>query len=75
MRPWKKRLDEEGMEIFFKPEARHGRPHKLLPESLARIQGKLDEGKSVNGIATEEGVSEGSIRYAISLGRFKKKPC
>lgn len=73
VRRWKKRLSEEGESAFFMPENRHGRSHKLLPAVLERIQKKLDEGRSVNGIAGEEGLSEGSIRYAINQGRLKKK--
>ncbi|MDD2637314.1 MAG: hypothetical protein WC271_12430 [Bacteroidales bacterium] len=70
---WKKRLLEQGEKSFFKEEARHGRSHKLLPEVLDRIQGKLDAGKSNYSIAKQEGISEGSIRYAIKLGRLKKR--
>jgi transposase len=69
---WKKKLSEEGEKAFFKPETRHGRSHKLLPHLLDRIQGKLDDGKSAYSIAKEEGISEGSIRYAIKQGRLKK---
>jgi len=70
---WKKRLSGEGEKTFFKEEARHGRSHKLLPDVLGRIQVKLDAGKSNYSIAKEEGISEGSIRYAIMLGRLKKR--
>lgn len=74
VRRWKKKLSEEGDGAFFKEESRHGRSHKLLPDVLERIQGKLDHGQSSYSIAKEEGISEGSIRYAISLGRLKKNP-
>ena len=73
VRRWKKLLDEQGEGAFFKEEARHGRPHKLLPEALARIQIELDKGRSVNGISKEEGLSEGTLRYAIKQGKLKKK--
>ena len=72
VRRWKKRLSEEGEEAFFKPENRHGRSHKLLPDVLERIQAELDKGKSAYSIAKREGISEGSIRYAIKQGRLKK---
>lgn len=72
VRRWKKKLLEEGDGAFFKEEARHGRSHKLLPNVLKRIQGQLDQGRSSYSIAKEEGISEGSIRYAINLGRLKK---
>ena len=71
---WKKKLSEEGEAAFFKEESRHGRSHKLLPDVLERIQNRLDEGRSSNSIAKEEGISEGSIRYAVSQGRLKKNP-
>jgi len=74
VRRWKKKLSEEGDGAFFKEESRHGRSHKLLPPVLARIQVKLDQGQSSYSIAKEEGISEGSIRYAINLGRLKKNP-
>jgi transposase len=69
---WKKKLSEEGEKSFFKSETRHGRSHKLLPHVLDRIQKKLDDGKSAYSIAKEEGITEGSIRYAFKLGRLKK---
>ena len=69
---WKKKLIEKGEASFFTEEARHGRSHKLLPDVLERIQCKLNEGKSATSIAKEENISEGSIRYAIGLGRLKK---
>jgi predicted transcriptional regulator len=72
VRRWKKRFSEEGEEAFFKPENRHGRSHKLLPHVLDHIQEQLDEGRSAYSIAKEEGISEGSIRYAIKQGRLKK---
>lgn len=73
VRRWKKKLSEEGEAAFFKEESRHGRSYKLLPDVLLRIQTKLDEGRSAYSIAKEEGISEGSIRYAIGLGRLKKR--
>jgi transposase len=72
VRRWKKKLSEEGEGSFFNEESRHGRSHKLLPDVLDRIQEKLDKGINVNSIAKGEGISEGSIRYWVSLGRLKK---
>jgi len=69
---WAKQYGEKGESVFFNAELRHGRSHKLLPPVLERIQGKLNTGQSVNSIAKQEGISEGSIRYAISQGRLKK---
>jgi hypothetical protein len=72
VRRWKRLLSEQGEQAFFIDETRHGWSHKLLPDVLVRIQGKLDKGQSVNSIAKEECLSEGSIRAAIKLGRLKK---
>ena len=72
VRRWKRILDEKGESAFFTAESRHGCSHKLLPEVLERIQSKLNKCQSVNSIAKEEGLSEGSIRAAIKLGRLKK---
>jgi transposase len=69
---WKKKLETEGESGFFGLENRHGHSHKLLPAVLERIQKKLDNQQSVNSIAKEEGLSEGSIRYAIKTGSLKK---
>lgn len=69
---WTKQYEAKGGSVFFNEESRHGRSYKLLPPVLERIQVKLNTGKSVNSIAKQEGISEGSIRYAISQGRLKK---
>ena len=68
----KQKLKEQGEQAFFSPELRHGYSHKLLPHVLLRIQDKMDLGQSVNSIAKEEGISEGSIRYAVQHGYLKK---
>lgn len=73
VRRWKKLLSEQGEEVFFQKEKRQRRSHKLTPEVLSRIQSKLDLGQSVNSIAKQEGISEGSIRYAIKQERLKKR--
>ncbi len=72
VRRWKKKLSELGESAFFSPVIAHSSSHKLLPDVLLRIQAKLDEGLSVNGIAKKEKISEGSIRYGIKQGRLKK---
>ncbi len=73
VRRWKRLLSEQGKQAFFIDETCHGWSHKLLPDVLVRIQGKLDKGQSVNSIAKEEHLSEGSIRASIKLGRLKKR--
>ena len=74
VRRYKKILETEGEEAFFRKDLRQGKSHKLLPDVLQRIQGMLDIGQSAYSIAKQEGISEGSIRYAIKKGRLKKKP-
>ena len=73
VRRWKKKLSEEGEAFFFGgTDGRHGHCSKLFPSVLARIQSKMDQGRSVYSIAKEEGVSEGSLRYWIKQGHLKK---
>lgn len=72
VRRWKNLLHDKGEQAFFIDETRHGWSHKLLPDVLLRIQGKLNAGQSVNSIAKEEGLSESGIRAATKDGRLKK---
>lgn len=68
-----KKLENTGERGFFGNDNRNGgSPYKLMPEVIARIQKKLDEGKSNSGIARSEGVTEGAIRYALKKGTLKK---
>lgn len=57
---------------FFSQDNRHGHSHKLRDEVKEQIQKKLDRGQSVNSIANEHNVAEGTIRYAIRMGYLKK---
>ena len=68
-----KKLSELGESAFFSAENRHGYCHKIRGAVLVSIQKKLDGGMSVNATAKSEGLSEGSIRYAITKGYLKKK--
>ena len=72
VRRWKKKFMEEGEKPFFETDNRKGHSHKLTDDKLHRIQKKLDQGRSNNSIAKEEGFKEGTIRYAIKQGRLKK---
>jgi transposase len=63
-----KKFKEQGEEAFFSKENRHGHCHKIRDKVQERIQNKLDKGQSVNSIAKEEKISEGSIRYSIKQG-------
>ncbi len=68
-----KKLESLGCEKFFSEERRRGSRHKLLPAVLERMQKYLDTGKNNSEIARLEGVTEGTIRYAIKTGALKKK--
>lgn len=66
------KLRTEGEAAFFSEEKRKGYCHKIRGSVLESIQKKLDKGRSVNAIAKEEGLAEGSIRYSIKQGYLKK---
>lgn len=66
------KLRKVGEAAFFSEEKRKGYCHKIRGKVLAGIQKRLDEGQSVNSIAKAEGLSEGSIRYAIKQSYLKK---
>lgn len=68
-----KKFRKEGVEGFFGKDSRHGSAHKMLPDLIDKIQKQLDKGKSNNSIAKKAGISEGTIRYALSKGVLKKK--
>lgn len=58
---------------LFDTDKRHGVSHKLFGTRLERIQKMLDQGMSNYAIANKENISEGSIRYALKIGKLKKK--
>lgn len=66
-------LEGKQEEGFFGADNRKGSCYKLLPTVIERIQGQLDRGKSNSEIAAQEGVTEGTIRYALKKGKLKKK--
>ena len=45
---------------------------KMDFDKLNRIQEKIHKGQSLNSIAREENINEGTIRYAIKTGKLKK---
>jgi len=65
---------EKGADGFFgeRPRSKR-RSHKVVGETTVHIQKELDKGRSVNSIAKELGISEGTIRYQIQQGYLKKK--
>lgn len=69
-----KLFKNKGSEGFFGVDRRHGNAHKILGERKERIQKKLDQGKSISGIAREEGIAESGIRYHLKQGSLKKSP-
>lgn len=72
VRRYLRKFEREGMVAFVEKDGRHGRSYKMTPERLSRIQKQLDKGASNSSIARQEGISEGSIRYAINQGQLKK---
>lgn len=68
-----KKLKEKGEEAFFGLEHRHGYSHKLRGEKLKQAQQCLDKQMSQSAAARHVGVREGTIRYAIQMGKLKKK--
>lgn len=66
------KLRTDGEAAFFSADKRKGYCHKIRGSVLESIQKKLDKGRSVNSIAKQEGVAEGSIRYSIRQGYLKK---
>lgn len=69
---WYKKYQEVGEAAFYGPDARKGRPYKIIGSKRARIQHRLDKGESVNSIAKAEQVAESAIRYQIKQGYLKK---
>lgn len=67
-----KKLKEKGEEAFFGQEHRHGYSHKLKGEKLKEAQLCLDKQMNQSATARHVGVREGTIRYAIGVGKLKK---
>ncbi len=66
-------LKEEGIAGFYKDKHNGISASQMLPDRIIRIQESLDKGQSNLSIAKREGISEGTIRYNISIGKLKKK--
>jgi transposase len=65
---------EKGADGFFGERApSKRRSHKVIGVTSEKIQKELNAGRSVNSIAKEFGISEGTIRYQIQQGYLKKK--
>jgi hypothetical protein len=64
---------KEGANAFFSRDAHDKKSHRLHGELLYRVQRGIDKGLSNNAIAKKEGISEGTIRYALGTGMLKKK--
>lgn len=67
------RFKQKGPSAFYGAELRHGKAHKIVGDTVDRMQKMLDLGKSNYEIAKKFKVSEGSIRYSIKIGKLKKK--
>lgn len=68
-----KRLREKGESGFFETNQKGGRKPKLIGDLLERVQDGINKGESNYSIAKREGLSEGTIRYALQTGTLKKK--
>lgn len=68
-----KRFKQKGPEAFYGAELRHGKAHKLVGVTIDKMQKLIDLGESNYAIAKKFKVSEGSIRYALKIGKLKKK--
>lgn len=69
---WIKKYYENSNKIFFEKKS-HGHSYKLIPKVLERIQAQIDNGLPYVHIAKKENISEGSIRYALKIGKLKNK--
>lgn len=67
-----KKLRTQGKVSFFGAEHRHGYSHKLKGDKLQLAQQCLDKEMSQIATAKQVGVMEGTIRYAIKVGKLKK---
>jgi len=63
---------KEGAEALYQSQKKRS-ANKIHGATLERIQSKLNKGQSVNSIAKEESLSEGSIRHQVKMGRLKKR--
>ena len=66
-------LRKHGTSWFFNRSDKRGTSYKMTAEVLARIQARIDRGRSNYSIAKEIGISEGSIWYHLKKGTLKKK--
>jgi hypothetical protein len=64
---------EEGARGFYKHRITNGTASQMGVDRLQRIQKAMEKGESQNSIAQKEGISEGTIRYNITIGKLKKK--
>jgi hypothetical protein len=68
-----KKLEEKGENGFFGGDNRHGGScYKMTHSAIESIQKHLDAGKSNSESARLEGITEGSVRYALKKGLLKK---
>lgn len=68
-----KKLETEGERGFFSTNSRKSSNHVIVESVLERIQGLLDQGRSVNSIAEQLHLSESTIRSKIKQGILKKR--
>jgi len=62
---------EKGMAGFFEEPRRRG-PAVLTPEVIEKVQGLLDEGEGIPGIAKKLDLKEDTLRKAVQAGKLHK---
>jgi len=62
-----------GAKGFFGQDAQKRKAYKLTESLLKKIQKSIDAGGSINSIAKQNNLSEGSIRYQIKKAKLTKK--
>ena len=72
LKRWVKRYRANGARAFFQSRPRGSKPKVLTPEVRARVQERLDQGRSLSQIAAELALNYDVLRKAVSDGRLKK---
>ena len=72
LKRWVKRYREEGPGAFFKSRKGGSKACVLIPEVLAKVQGRLNEGYTISQISRELSLSYDVLRKAVADGRLSK---
>lgn len=71
LKRWVKRYRAQGARAFFQTRKGGSRPKVLTAEVRARVQERLDQGRSLSEIASELALSYEALRKAVADGRLK----